>query len=261
MIAGENESAPQAGAVDREQRLAAAFVELADTLVAEFDVLDFLHILTMHCVNLLDIDAAGIMLADHSGKLRVAAASTQQARLLELFELQNEEGPCLDSFASGEPVLASDLGGTRDPVAWPRFAPVSRAAGFQSVAALPLRLREETIGALNLFRKAPTVLQPDEQRLAQALADVATIGILQERGVRQHDLLAQQLQQALDSRIVVEQAKGVIAERSGLDMDESFRLLRAAARSRSQNLSEVAMLVVLQGLELAHSAETPPPPP
>lgn len=260
MTANENELATQARAMDREQQLAAAFVELADTLVADFDVLDFLHVLTTHCVNLLDVDAAGLMLADHSGQLRVAAASTQQARLLELFELQNEEGPCLDCFASGQVVLASDLGGTGDPGTWPRFSPESRAAGFHSVAALPLRLRDETIGALNLFRKAPTALQPAEQKLAQALADVATIGVLQERGVRQHETMAWQLQNALDSRIVIEQAKGVIAERAGLDMDESFRLLRNAARSRNKKLSEVATLVVLEGLELPSPVATRTPP-
>jgi transcriptional regulator with GAF, ATPase, and Fis domain len=262
MTPNEDEQALQAHALDREQRLAVAFVELADTLVADFDVLDFLHVLTTHCVSLLDVDAAGLMLADHSGQLRVAAASTQRARLLELFELQNEEGPCLDSFASGQAVLASDLGGAGDPGTWPRFSPESREAGFLSVAALPLRLRELTIGALNLFRKEPTALGPDEQRLAQALADVATIGILQERGVRQQETVARQLQNALDSRIVIEQAKGVIAERTGLDMDESFRLLRNAARSRNKKLSEVATLVVLGGLDLSsQAAETRMPPP
>lgn len=255
MTPNENNLGTETRAADREQRLAAAFVELADTMVADFDVLDFLHVLTTHCVNLLDVDAAGLMLADHSGQLRVAAASTQRARLLELFELQNEEGPCLDCFASGQPVLASDLGGTGDPGTWPRFSPESRAAGFHSVAALPLRLREDTIGALNLFRYAPTALQPAEQKLAQALADVATIGILQERGVHDHAGLALQLQQALDSRIVIEQAKGVIAERTGQDMDESFRLLRAGARSRNERLSEVSTLVVLGGLELPHPAD------
>jgi GAF domain-containing protein len=257
----ENELATQTGAVDREQRLAAAFVELADTLVADFDVLDFLHVLTTHCVNLLDVDAAGLMLADHSGQLRVAAASTQRARLLELFELQNEEGPCLDCFVSGQAVLASDLGGTDDLGTWPRFSPESRAAGFQSVAAVPLRLRDETIGALNLFRKAPSALQPSELKLAQALADVATIGVLQERGVRQHEVLAHQLQSALDSRVVIEQAKGVIAERAGLDMDESFRMLRNAARSRNKKLSEVATLIVLEGLVLPSPATTRKSPP
>ncbi|MGZ4591546.1 MAG: ANTAR domain-containing protein [Actinomycetes bacterium] len=240
----------------REQRLADAFVELADTLVADFDVLDFLHVLTTHCVDLLDVDAAGLMLADPSGQLRVAAASSERARLLELFELQNEQGPCLDCFASGEMVLASDLEGAGDPGTWPHFAHESHTAGFRSVAALPLRLRDQTIGALNLFREAPTVLQPHEQRLAQALADVATISILQERGARRQEVLAQQLQTALNSRIVIEQAKGVLAERSGLDMDDSFRLLRSAARSRSQALSDVATLVVSGRLELFGRADT-----
>jgi transcriptional regulator with GAF, ATPase, and Fis domain len=245
----------------REQRLAAAFVELADTLVDDFDVLDFLHVLAARCVDLLDVSAAGLMLADPTGVLRLAAASTERARLLELFELQNEEGPCLECFASGDPVLAADLGGgSRDLSHWPRFASETRAAGFRSVAALPLRLRDETIGALNLFREQPDALGPEEIALGQALADVATIGILQERGARRREVLAQQLQSALNSRIVIEQAKGVIAERTGLDMDDAFRLLRQAARSRHEHLSDTAAKVVTGRLDVADTpkAKTEP---
>jgi transcriptional regulator with GAF, ATPase, and Fis domain len=240
----------------RDPRLGEAFVKLADTLVDDFDVSDFLHILAAHCVKLLDVDAAGLMLADGIGRLRLAAASTERARLLELFELQNDEGPCLNCFASGQAVLASDLDRRGDANPWPRFARASREAGFLSVAALPLRLRAQTIGALNLFREEPSALLPPQQRLGQALADVATIGILQERGVRRNELLAQQLQITLDGRLVIEQAKGVLAERTGLEMDESFRLLRAAARSRHQQLSIVATLVVSGRLELVGPAGT-----
>ncbi|MDQ1620374.1 MAG: hypothetical protein QOE19_2943 [Actinomycetota bacterium] len=239
----------------REQRLAAAFVELADTLVDDFDALDFLHVLAERCVDLLDVSAAGLMLADQTGVLRLAAASTERARLLELFELQNEEGPCLECFATGDPVLAADLGGSRDPSPWPRFASETRAAGFRSVAALPLRLRDETIGALNLFREQPDALSPEEIALGQALADVATIGILQERGVRRREVLAQQLQSALNSRIVIEQAKGVIAERTGVDMDDAFRLLRRAARSRHEHLSDTAVKVVTGRLDVSDTSK------
>ena len=163
------------GGGPRERLLADAFVDMADTLVADYDVLDFLHGLAGHCVELLDVDAAGLMLADRSGTLRVAASSTEQVRLLELFELQNEEGPCLECFGSGAPVANDDLdadGASR----WPRFSREALSAGFRSVVALPMRLRDETIGALNLFRAEPGPLLDPDRSLAQALADVATIG-------------------------------------------------------------------------------------
>jgi GAF domain-containing protein len=200
------------------------------------------------------------MLADQTGVLRLAAASTERALLLELFELQNEEGPCLECFATGDPVLAADLGDSRELSHWPLFARETRAAGFRSVAALPLRLRDETIGALNLFREQPDALGPEEIALGQALADVATIGILQERGARRREVLAQQLQSALNSRIVIEQAKGVIAERTGLDMDDAFRLLRQAARSRHEHLSDTAAKVVTGRLDVPDTpkAQTEP---
>jgi GAF domain-containing protein len=239
----------------RERALAAAFVELADTLVDDFDVLDFLHRLAAYCVDLLDVDAAGLMLADRDGVLRVAACSSEQVRLLELFELQNEEGPCLECYSSGAPVTDDDLTGT-DEVRWPRFGPVAAAAGFRSVLALPLRLRSETIGALNLFRSDAGPLVTKDQSLAQAMADVATIGILQERGSRHREVLAQQLQAALSSRIVIEQAKGVVAERLGLHVDQAFDVLREHARSHREKLSDVARRVVAREFDLSASPRT-----
>ncbi len=233
----------------REERLAEAFVDLADTLVDDFDVLDFLHSLATHCIALLDVDEAGLMLADGSGRLVVAASSTEQVRLLELFEVQNDEGPCLDCYASGEPVLVEDLAADQPPT-WPRFGAEATAAGFRSVVALPLRLRNETIGALNLFRADPGPLVERDRSLAQALADVATIGILQERGSSRRELLARQLQEALSSRIVIEQAKGVLAERAGVHVDAAFQLLRGYARSHGLQLSEVARQVVARDLDL-----------
>jgi transcriptional regulator with GAF, ATPase, and Fis domain len=238
----------------REVQLADAFVEMADTLVDDFDVLDFLHGLAGHCVELLDVEAAGLVLADKSGLLRVAASSTERVRLLELFELQNQEGPCLECFRSGQPVATEDLT-EDDPDRWPLFAAEATEAGFRSVAALPLRLRGETIGALNLFRTAVGPLPPEQQRLGQALADVATIGILQERGSRRRELLARQLQEALDSRVIIEQAKGVLAERRGTHVDEAFRMLRQHARSSGERLSEVARRVVSRELELEQSGD------
>ena len=233
----------------RERDFASAFVDLADTLVDDYDVLDFLHGLATHCVDLLDVDAAGLMLADREGVLRVAASSSEQVRLLELFELQNEEGPCLECFGSGEAVSGDNLTEAQRQ-RWPRFGVAATRAGFHSVLALPLRLRSETIGALNMFRRAEGPLGDPDRRLAQALADVATIGILQERGSRRRDLLARQLQAALSSRVVIEQAKGVIAERRGLHVDEAFELMRGYARSRSEKLSDVAGRVVSRELDL-----------
>ena len=233
----------------REERLSEAFVDLADTLVDDFDVLDFLHSLATHCIALLDVDEAGLMLADGSGRLVVAASSTEQVRLLELFEVQNDDGPCLDCYASGEPVVVDDLAVDQPPT-WPRFGAEATAAGFRSVVALPLRLRNETIGALNLFRAHPGPLEEGDRSLAQALADVATIGILQERGSSRREVLARQLQEALSSRIVIEQAKGVLAERAGVHVDAAFQLLRGYARSHGLQLSEVARRVVARDLEL-----------
>ena len=243
----------------REQLLAGAFVELADTLVADYDVLDFLHGLAARCVDLLDIDAAGLMLADPHGVLRVAASSSEQVRLLELYELQNEEGPCLECFASGAAVSSDDLT-NGDGARWPHFGSEAMSAGFRSVLALPLRLRSETIGALNMFRSGTGPLGSLDRSLAQALADVATIGILQERGSQRREVLARQLQDALTSRVVIEQAKGVIAERLGMHVDEAFDLMRSHARSRNEKLSDVAGRVVSRELDLAASRRTKHPP-
>jgi GAF domain-containing protein len=228
--------------MSREQRLAGVFVELADTLVADFDVIDFLHTLTERSVELLHADAAGLILADPQGQLQVLASTTDQARVLELFELQNSQGPCLDCFRTGRPVVNVDL--VEVAARWPRFEAATTAAGFRSVHALPLRLRGQVIGAMNLFCQDRSSLSDDDVSLGQALADVATIGLLQERTVRHGEIVAEQLQGALNSRILIEQAKGVLAERSGVDVDEAFALLRAYARSNGTQLSAVAAAVI-----------------
>ncbi len=228
--------------MSREQRLAAVFVELADTLVADFDVIDFLHTLTERSVELLHADAAGLILVDPQGKLQVLASTTDQARVLELFELQNSQGPCLDCFRTGRPVV--NVGLAEVAARWPRFQAATTAAGFRSVHALPLRLRGQVIGAMNLFCKDRSSLTDDDVSVGQALADVATIGLLQERTVRHSEIVAEQLQAALNSRVLIEQAKGVLAERSGVDVDEAFALLRAYARSNGSQLSAVAVAVI-----------------
>jgi len=225
-----------------ERRVTDVFVEMADTLVADFDLIDFLHLLTERCVQVLDISATGLLLTDQRGALRVTAASTEQTRLLELFQLQVDEGPCLDCFHTGEPVIVSDLTTTADR--WPQFTPAALDTGFRTVAALPMQLRGEIIGALNLFDPRPGAVTAEMQRLGQALADIATIGILQERAIRTRDILTQQLETALHSRIIIEQAKGVLAEREGLDTGQAFERLRAASRAHNRRIVDLAQVIV-----------------
>ena len=226
---------------EREARLSQTLVELADTLVRDFDVVDFLHTLARSAVELLDVDAAGLVLADPTGSLRVVASSSEEARLLELVEVQNDEGPCLDCYRTGIPVVEEGLDSTDR---WPMFRQQALAAGFHSVEAAPMRLRDEVIGALNLFRESSGRLSDTESAIGRALADVATIGLLQERSVREARVLADQLQTALNSRVVIEQAKGVVSERGGLSMDTAFEVLRTYARNHNRRLAEVALDVI-----------------
>jgi GAF domain-containing protein len=218
--------------------LSDTFVGLADTMVADFDVIDFLHMLTDRSTALLAASAAGVVLADPRGELRVAAASSEAAGLVELFQIQNDQGPCLDCFRTGQPVSAVGLG--KPHQRWPRFAAAAIQAGFRTVEAMPMRLRDQIIGALNLFRDTPDPFDPADLRIGQALADVATIGLLQERNLRRSETVAEQLQAALNSRTVIEQAKGKLAERLTIDMDLAFRMLRDYARNSNQRLTDVA---------------------
>jgi transcriptional regulator with GAF, ATPase, and Fis domain len=233
--------------------LSATFVELADTMVADFDVIDFLHLLTGRSVALLSASAAGVMLADPRGELRVAASSNEAAGVLELFQIQNDQGPCLDCYRTGRPVTATDLSGPGQQ--WPRFAAAAAKSGFRTVEALPMRLRDQVIGALNLFRAEAGPFDAATLRLGQALADVATIGLLHERNVRRGDVVAEQLQAALNSRVIIEQAKGKLAERLTVDTDEAFGVLRDYARNSNQRLTEVALNFVTGA-----TADFPPPP-
>jgi GAF domain-containing protein len=217
-------------------------VELADTLVDEFDIVELLTLLTDRCVEVLDVTAAGLMLVAPDGELRVMASSSAAMRLLELFELQAAEGPCLDCYRSGGPVVNQDLATVNGR--WPRFAAEALSQGFRSVHALPMRLRGTVIGALNLFRNEPGELDPADVDAAQALADVATIAILQHQAVLAAQLVNEQLQNALNSRIVIEQAKGMVAERAGLDMEQAFASLRGHARRHNLRLVDVAADVI-----------------
>jgi GAF domain-containing protein len=227
---------------DREQLIADAFVELADTLVDDFDLVDFLNTVVEHAVELVDAQAAGIMLSDQRGGMEVMAASSHATRLVELFEIQNEEGPCLDAFRSGRAVTRDDQ--AEMLASWPTFTPRLAEAGFSSAQAVPMRLRTQVIGALNLFRTAPGALTEAEMKLVQALADVATVGILQQRAVTASSLLAEQLQSALHSRVLIEQAKGIIAERAGTDIDRAFDMIRRHARRTGAPLQAVVARVI-----------------
>jgi len=226
----------------REPMLARTFVELADTLVDDFDVVELLTLLVDRCVEILDVSAAGLMLVAPEGDLRVVASSSEAMRVVELFELQSQEGPCLDCYRSGQPVLNQHLG-TVDG-RWPNFTPVALEAGFRSVHALPMRLRGAVIGALNLFRTDEGPLDATDVLAAQALADVATIAILQHRAALEAQVVNEQLSHALNSRVLIEQAKGVLAERAGLDMEHAFARLRNYARNNSRQLVDVAQDVI-----------------
>jgi GAF domain-containing protein len=225
----------------REAQLNRTFVQLADTLVTDFDVTELLHTLVSRCVELFDVDAAGLLLADERGRLRLLASSNEQSRMLELFEIQSDEGPCSDAFRLGQTVIEEDLARSDR---WPRFRNEALNAGFRSAIAMPLSLRDRVIGALNLLRTRGGVLDQDELSSCRALADVATIALIQEQVLREARDLAAQLQSALSSRVVIEQAKGVLAGTANIDVAAAFTLLRNYARSQNLFLVDVARDIV-----------------
>lgn len=231
----------------REQRLNATFVDLADTLVRHFDVNDLLHRLASACVELLSGDEAGIVIVDSAERLRVVGSSSEQLRLLELFEVQNEEGPCLDAYRHGTQVTDPDL---TVPGTWPRFRDRAVRDGYRSVDAVPMRLRDTTIGALNILHYRTGGLTDEDRATAQALADVATIALMQERTVTESQELARHLRRALDGQVAVEQAKGMLAERGSLAVGEAFELMRTYARNHNHRLVDVAGAVLARELDL-----------
>jgi transcriptional regulator with GAF, ATPase, and Fis domain len=228
--------------------LAQTFVSLADALVEDYDVLDLMDRLVRACVDILDVTAAGLLLIDQRGNLQVVASSSEEVHLLELFQLQGAEGPCLDCVRTGVPVTVHDLSTAASR--WPRFVAEVSRVGYGSVHAVPMRLRQEIIGGLNLFRRPGPPIGRLEEQLSQALADVATIGLLQQRSAHRASRLAEQLQTALDSRVVIEQAKGVLAQYAGLSMDDAYRALRQHARDHNRKLSALADIVVRGELSL-----------
>lgn len=235
----------QSGALvvsERDVRLARYFVALADTLVDDFDVVDFLDGLVSACVEVLGVKAVGLLLIDQRGSLQVVASSNEEMDMLELLQLERDNGPCIECVRSGNAISLPVIGEASQQ--WPEFVRAATGVGFRSAHALPMRLRDQTIGAMNIFSDVTEVLGADDLRVAQALADTATIGILQQRSRHRAALLAEQLQTALNTRVVIVQAKGVLAERAGIGMHEAFEHLRGYARMTQSRLGHVAERVV-----------------
>ena len=241
MTEPDGKQAPRRAGLAREALLARSFVRLADTLVKDFDIVEFLHGLAVDSAEILGAEAAGVMLADQRSGLRLVTSSQERMRHLELLELKTVQGPCLDAFASGQAVQAS----AADSLSrWPAFAPQASEAGFQRLCGVPLQVRAEVIGVLNLFRDGDEPFIVDEMEIARAMAEMAAIALSQEQELRDGSALAEQLQGALGSRIVIEQAKGMLAGHFTIPMDNTFPLLRKYARSRNRKIAEVAADIV-----------------
>jgi len=232
----------------REGQLVEVFTSLADTLVAGYDVVDLLQTLVDACADLFDVTAAGIILPDRDSAFEVVVSTSEASHLIEVMQLDAEQGPCMECFRTGAVVAVPDI--EADVDRWDDFGRVAVEQGFRAVVALPLRLRERVIGTLNLFRDVVGDLNPRDVRAAQALADVATIGVLHERTYRETTVVQQQLQHALDSRVVIEQAKGVLSEVKRISTDDAFAVMRRWARDHNRSLPQVARAVVARDLHL-----------
>ena len=239
----------------RERRVVEVFVELADSMVDDFDVVDFLHRLVLRSRELLDCAEVGLLLADASGTLQVMASSSERSDALEVLQTQNQEGPCFECYVRARAVFSEDL--RADIGRWPSFAPAAVSKGFVSVQALPMRVRNQTIGGLNMFRAEPGRLDTEDMSLGQGIADIASIALLQERALSESNVLVAQLESALRSRVVIEQAKGMLAEQARIGLDEAFLRLRTHARTNNIRLADVAARVIDGQLATATLAETP----
>jgi transcriptional regulator with GAF, ATPase, and Fis domain len=236
----------------REHQLVETFVTLTDSLVGEYDVVDLLQSLVDNATELFDVSAAGILLANSAQELEVVVSTSEHSNFVDLMQLEAGEGPCIEAFTTGEGVSVEDQGEMRRR--WPRFAAAAEEVGYVSVHSIPLRLRDTTLGAMNLFRETAGPLNEDDSIAARALTDVATISILQQRTTEHAALIQAQLQRALDSRIVIEQAKGYLSHTHQVDMDAAFQLLRTYARSHQAPLSEVARAVTRREVVIAPAA-------
>lgn len=234
--------------VAQEQRLVEALVHLADTLVNDFDIFDLFYHLVESLPELVDVAGAGLLLGDPQGELHLMAVTGEKVRTLELLQIQRSEGPCFDAFATGEIVVAP-FDGSAATNRWPTIAAAARQEGFGSIVAVPMRLRDNLLGSLNLFRIDHGDLKPDEIAAARGLADIASIAILQDRAAHDSAILVEQLQHALNSRVVIEQAKGVAAERLGVGVEQGFAQLRNYARNHNLTLMSVANEVISGALD------------
>jgi GAF domain-containing protein len=239
--------------VTRERQLAVTFIQLADTLVSDYDLLSFLDLLVERSMAVVGADAGGVLLSDGNGKLRPLVSSDETTRMLELFELQSDEGPCIESYRRNQQVVENDLARS---ARWPRFRTVALESGYRSALAIPMRLRGDVIGALNLFGDGAGPVERADVDAAQAFADIATIGILQQRAVSDARQLSGQLQTALNSRVVLEQAKGIVAERAQMDIGDAYQVLRWYARNHNRFLRDVAAEVVSGALDASQVART-----
>jgi GAF domain-containing protein len=248
----ERREARTMSTMSRETRLNAAFVKLADTLIDDYDIVDLLHTLVEECIAIFDVQAGGLMLADADGQLQLVASTSEKADLVEIMQLNAGQGPCVECFETGKPVAVADI--ERSDSKWPDFRAEALKQGFHSIYATPLRLRGQTIGTLNLLSTSVGDLNERDALAAQALSDVATIGILQERLVKERGIVADQLQRALDSRVLIEQAKGVLSESVSTNVDEAFQVMRAYARNNNLRLHDVAEGIVSRTISIVPSA-------
>jgi transcriptional regulator with GAF, ATPase, and Fis domain len=234
--------------ISRPEQVSAAFLRLTTTLTTRYDVLELLHILVEESVRLLEVTQAGLLLADPHGDLQVLASTSEESRLVEVLQLQAGEGPCIDCYRTGTVVTIDDIStlGSR----WPVFQKTASDQGFLSVHAVPLRIHNRTIGAMGLFSANRGALTQEDAAIGQALADVATISLIHERTLRESKIINDQLQRALNSRIAIEQAKGVISHTASVDMGEAFARLRNYSRSHNQSLHDTAAQVISRALDL-----------
>ncbi|MHA7263785.1 GAF and ANTAR domain-containing protein [Arthrobacter sp. TMN-37] len=234
--------------ITRPEQVSAAFLRLTETLITQFDILELLHILVEESVRLLDAAQAGLLLADPYGELQLLASTSEESQLVEVLQLQAGEGPCIDSYKTGSVVTIDDI--TTLSGRWPAFRQAALDEGFLSVHAIPLRIHDRTIGVMGLFGVDRGALNQEDAAIGQALADVATISLIQERTARESQIVNDQLQRALNSRITIEQAKGVISHTASVDMSEAFARLRTFARSHNQSLHDTAAQVLNRTLHL-----------
>ena len=220
--------------ITREEKINDAFVRVTGTLVNDYDIVDLLSTLVNTCTELLDVQAGGILLADSVGVLELVASTSEEAETVEIMVLAAGAGPCVDCYTTGAPVNVPDI--AQDAQRWPRFQRTALEQGFRAAHATPLRLHGQVIGAMNLLSTMPGPLSERDIKLAQALADVATVGIMHERTFRQPGTVAAQLYLALDTRVLIEQAKGALAQYLSCTMSEAFNALRGYARLHNVTL-------------------------